>query len=56
MGAEPAPNKTYAAGINSRGAKIPLNYIFGKTNDKEETSETVSAEDDIGHEIDIEKI
>lgn len=56
VGAEPAPNKTYAAGINSRGTKIPLTYILGQTNDKEETSETVSTEDDIGHEIDIAKL
>lgn len=55
QGAEPAPVKTYVPGINSRGTKIPLNYIFEGHNDKEEANKTVSEGSDLGDEIDFER-
>ena len=54
-GSEQAPNKTYAPGINSRGTKLPLNYIFNDYKNKK-TTKTISAGNDIGDEIDVKRL
>jgi len=55
-GALPAQTKTYVPGINSRGTKIPLDYIFNReTNDNKKTDTAVSEGSYLGDEIDIER-